>query len=196
MFLITITLANDKTKSWADGEFRGRGHAIRPLSHANPSLTPRSAQSIALLVVGLVLIIAFIAYERLYAPHPLIPLHLLLNKTVIICFIIALLHPIAGRIVGGFYFTFLLVAAEQGNKWATRLSNISSFSGTVMAVLAGFAVRYTRRIKYVVIFGFMCQVLGTGLMIRFRTSTNSRAELAAVQVGPVARLGEVQRRVG
>jgi SIT family siderophore-iron:H+ symporter-like MFS transporter len=111
-------------------------------------------------VVGLVLIAAFIAYERLYAPHPL-----------------------AGRIVGGFYFTFLLVAAEQGNKWATRLSNISSFSGTVMAVLAGFAVRYTRRIKYVVIFGFGCQVLGTGLMIRFRTSTNSRAELAAVQVG-------------
>jgi len=57
-----------------------------------------------------------------------------------------------------------------------------------MAVLAGFAVRYTRRIKYVVIFGFMCQVLGTGLMIRFRTSTNSRAELAAVQVGSGARV--------
>ncbi|KAI5449653.1 hypothetical protein NCC49_004203 [Naganishia albida] len=158
MFLVTITLANNKTKSWAD------------------------AQSIALLVVGLALIVAFILYERFYARHPLIPLQLLTNPTVIICFVIALLHPVAGRIVGGYYFTFLLVAAEQGNKWATRLSNISSLSGTVMAVAAGFAVRYTRRIKYVVIFGFICQTLGTGLMIRFRTSTNSRAELAAVQV--------------
>lgn len=128
------------------------------------------------------MIVAFILYERFYARHPLIPLQLLTNPTVIICFVIALLHPVAGRIVGGYYFTFLLVAAEQGNKWATRLSNISSLSGTVMAVAAGFAVRYTRRIKYVVIFGFICQTLGTGLMIRFRTSTNSRAELAAVQV--------------
>jgi len=41
MFLITITLANNKTKSWADGEFRGRGHTIRPLSHANPSPLPQ-----------------------------------------------------------------------------------------------------------------------------------------------------------
>ena len=121
-------------------------------------------------------------YERLYAPHPLIPFQLLANRTVIICFVIALLHPIGGRIVGGYYFTFLLVAAEQTNKWATRLSNIGSFSGTILAVAAGFAVRYTRRIKYVVIFGFICQTLGTGLMIRFRTSTNSKAELAAVQV--------------
>jgi SIT family siderophore-iron:H+ symporter-like MFS transporter len=133
-------------------------------------------------VVGIALLIAFVFYERLYAPHPLIPFALLANRTVIICFIIALLHPIAGRIVSGYYFTFLLVAAEQTNKWATRLSNIGSFSGTVLAVAAGFAVRYTRRIKYVVIFGFICQVLGTGLMIRFRTSTNSKAELAAVQV--------------
>lgn len=141
-----------------------------------------SAQSIALLVVGLSMIVAFILYERFYARHPLIPLQLLTNPTVIICFVIALLHPVAGRIVSGYYFTFLLVAAEQGNKWATRLSNIGSMSGTVMAVAAGFAVRYTRRIKYVVIFGFICQTLGTGLMIRFRTSTNSRAELAAVQI--------------
>lgn len=142
----------------------------------------RVAQSIALLVVGLALLGAFVCYERFYSPHPLIPFQLLTNRTVIICFVIALLHPVAGRIVGGYYFTFLLVAAEQGNKWATRLSNIGSFSGTVMAVAAGFAVRYTRRIKYVVIFGFICQTLGTGLMIRFRTSTNSRAELAAVQI--------------
>ncbi|KAJ9099689.1 hypothetical protein QFC20_005621 [Naganishia adeliensis] len=159
MFLVTITLANNKTKSWADGD---------PIHR--------------LAVVGLALIVVFILYERFFARHPLIPLQLLTNPTVIICFVIALLHPVAGRIVSGYYFTFLLVAAEQGNKWATRLSNIGSLSGTIMAVAAGFAVRYTRRVKYVVIFGFICQTLGTGLMIRFRTSTNSRAELAAVQV--------------
>jgi SIT family siderophore-iron:H+ symporter-like MFS transporter len=140
------------------------------------------AQSIALLVVGIALLVAFVLYERFYAPHPLIPFALLANRTVIICFVIALLHPVAGRIVSGYYFTFLLVAAEQTPKWATRLNNIGSFSGTILAVAAGFAVRYMRRIKYVVIFGFICQVLGTGLMIRFRTSTNSKAELAAVQV--------------
>jgi SIT family siderophore-iron:H+ symporter-like MFS transporter len=61
-----------------------------------------------LLVVGVALLVAFVCYERFYAPHPLIPFQLLTNRTVIICFVIALLHPVAGRIVGGYYFTFLL----------------------------------------------------------------------------------------
>lgn len=82
MLFVTITLANSRTSKWSD------------------------AQSICLLVFGALLIAAFVVYERFYAPHPLLPFHLLKNKNVIGCVLIALFHPMAGRIVGGYFTTF------------------------------------------------------------------------------------------
>lgn len=82
MVFVTFTLANSRTSKWSD------------------------AQTICLLVFGFVLIIAFGLYERFYAPHPLLPFKLIKRKTVIGCVLIALIHPMAGRIVGQYFVTF------------------------------------------------------------------------------------------
>ena len=50
-----------------------------------------------------------------------------------------------------------------------------------MAFITGLLARYTRRLKPLIIIGFCIEVLGLGLMIRFRTATNSQVELAVVQ---------------
>ncbi|ORY92512.1 major facilitator superfamily domain-containing protein [Leucosporidium creatinivorum] len=158
MILVTITIANGKGSKWSD------------------------AHCIALLVVGGVCSIAFILWERFFARHPLIPFALLSNRTVIVCFIIALVHPTAGGIVGGYLYTFLVVAGNQSTVSATRIGSIASFSGTLCAALAGVIVRYTRYLKPIIIFGFCVEVLALGLMIRYRGSTNSQGDLAMVQV--------------
>lgn len=64
------------------------------------------AHAIALLILGGLFIIGFGLYEHYYAPHPLIPFRLMRNKTVIGCMLIALIHPMAGRIVSGYLNTF------------------------------------------------------------------------------------------
>ena len=111
------------------------------------------AHCIALLVVGGVCSIAFVLWERFGARHPLIPFRLLTNRTVIVCFIIAILHPVAGSCVSGYLYTFLVVAGNQSVLSATRIGQISGFSGTLCAALAGVIVRYTRYLKPIIIFG-------------------------------------------
>ena len=78
MILVTVTIANGKGSHWSDG------HCI------------------ALLVCGGVSVIAFGIWERFGARHPLIPFGLLTNRTVIVCFLIAIIHPAAGGVIGSY----------------------------------------------------------------------------------------------
>ncbi|OCF32227.1 hypothetical protein I316_06141 [Kwoniella heveanensis BCC8398] len=158
LFFVTITLANSRTARWSD------------------------AHSIAQLVVGFVLICGFVVWERFYAPHPLLPFALLRRKTVIGCTLIALFHPMAGRIVGGYLTTFFQVAAEQSIISTSRLTSFPTIAGTVTAIFGGLAARHFRMLKPFIILGFVMEVLAIGLMIRFRRSTNTQGELAVVQL--------------
>lgn len=126
--------------------------------------------------------VGFAVYEKRYAPHPLIPFYLLKNKDVIGCLLIALFHPMSGRIVNGYFYTFLLVARDESYLSASRLTSIPSFSATVVAIIGAILVRHFRRLKPALILGFTVQTLAYGLMIRFRQSTNSRAEIIIVQI--------------
>lgn len=91
MFFVKITLANSQMARWSDR--KSAYHRACTLSH----LMRRAAHSIALLAVGSLSIIAFAAYERIYAPHPLLPFKLIRNKTVIGVLLLALIHPVSGR---------------------------------------------------------------------------------------------------
>jgi SIT family siderophore-iron:H+ symporter-like MFS transporter len=126
--------------------------------------------------------VGFAVYEKRYAPHPLIPFYLLKNKDVIGCLLIALFHPMSGRIVNGYFYTFLLVARDESYLSASRLTSIPSFAATVIAIIGAILVRHFRRLKPALVLGFTVQTLAYGLMIRFRQSTNSRAEIIVVQI--------------
>lgn len=49
-------------------------------------------------------------------------------------------------------------------------------------ILASLLAAKLRTLKWFIVAGFCLQALGTGLMIRYRTSTNSVGELAVVQI--------------
>ncbi|SCV73286.1 BQ2448_7212 [Microbotryum intermedium] len=182
MVLVTVTIANGLGSKWSDGTLLEVDWATSQLlAEALTSAKP-TAHCIALLVVGGVCCIAFVLYERYFARHPLIPFSLLSNRTVIAALVIALFHPMASGVVSSYFYTFLYIAANQSVQSATRISSISSFSGTLCAVVVGVLVRYTRHLKSFVIFGAAIEVFAYGLMVRLRQSTNSQAELAIVQV--------------
>lgn len=88
----------------------------------------------------------------------------------------------SGRIVNGYFYTFLIVARDETYLSAGRLTSIPSFAATVVAIIAAIATRYIRRLKPVLIMGFAIQTLAYGLMIRFRQSSNSQAEVIIVQI--------------
>ncbi|GAA5850578.1 hypothetical protein JCM5353_006807 [Sporobolomyces roseus] len=158
MILVTVTIANGKGSHWSDG------HCI------------------ALLTVGGVCIVAFGLWERFVARHPLIPFTLLTNRTVIVCFLIAIVHPAAGGVIGSYFYTYLLVAADQTTLSATRITSLAGFVSTLTAAFSGIVARYLRYLKPIVIYGFCVEILAFGLMIRYRGAGASQGDLAAVQV--------------
>ncbi|GAA5899277.1 uncharacterized protein JCM6883_005166 [Sporobolomyces salmoneus] len=158
MILVTVTIANGRGSHWSDG------HCI------------------ALLVCGGVSVIAFGIWERFGARHPLIPFSLLTNRTVIICFLIAIIHPASGGVIGSYFYTYVLVAADQTTLSATRITSLAGFVSTLMAACSGIAARYIRYLKPIIIFGFCVEILAFGLMIRYRGAGATQGDLAAVQV--------------
>ncbi|GAA5961238.1 hypothetical protein JCM3765_002881 [Sporobolomyces pararoseus] len=158
MILVTVTIANGKGSHWSDG------HCI------------------ALLVCGGVSVIAFGIWERFGARHPLIPFGLLTNRTVIVCFLIAIIHPAAGGVIGSYFYTYVLVAADQSTLSATRITSLAGFVSTLTAAFSGIVARYIRYLKPIVIFGFCVEILAFGLMIRYRGAGATQGDLAAVQV--------------
>lgn len=65
---------------------------------------------------------------------------------------------------------------------ATNVTAYSSVVGTVTGIIMSLAAAKLRTLKWFIVLGFCFQLLGTGLMIRYRTSTNSYAELVVVQL--------------
>ncbi|BGP15718.1 hypothetical protein JCM10213_006111 [Rhodosporidiobolus nylandii] len=158
MLLTIITIANGRGSHWSD------------------------AHSIALLTVGGILVIAFVFWERFGARHPLIPFHLLTNRTLIVCMCIAVIHPVAGSVIGSYFYTYILVATGESTLSATRITSIASFTSTLTAAAMGIVVRYLRYLKPILIFGFCIEVLAFGLMIRYRGTGATTGDLIAVQV--------------
>ncbi|KWU46655.1 putative siderochrome-iron transporter [Rhodotorula sp. JG-1b] len=158
MLLTIVTIANGKGSHWSD------------------------PHSIALLTCGGFFVICFILWERFGARHPLIPFSLLKNRTVIACFVIAIVHPAAGGVIGSYFYTYVLVAANETTLSAKRITSLASFTSTLTAAVMGIAVRYIRYLKVIIIFGFCIEVLAFGLMIRYRGAGATAGDLAAVQV--------------
>ncbi|KAK8850768.1 hypothetical protein IAR55_004688 [Kwoniella newhampshirensis] len=158
LFLVTLTLANSRYNSWSD------------------------AHTIAQLIVGSVISIGFVVWERWFAPIPLLPFALIRRKTVIGCCLIALWHPLAGRCVSTYLYTYLQVAANQSQVSATRITSFPTIGGWVTAVMGALLARRFRMLKPIIILGMFIETLATGLMLRYRTSGSTQAELAIIQV--------------
>ncbi|ORX39833.1 major facilitator superfamily domain-containing protein [Kockovaella imperatae] len=158
LLFVTLTLANSQTAHWSD------------------------AHSIVQLVIGAIVIVAFVLWERYYAPHPLLPFALLKRKTVIGCCLIALWHPMAGTISAGYLTTFLQVAAGQSVISTQRITSFPAVAGWICAIVGAWVARRFRVLKPIIIAGAAIETLAIGLMIRYRTSTNTQAELAVVQL--------------
>ncbi|KAK6906703.1 hypothetical protein I203_100690 [Kwoniella mangroviensis CBS 8507] len=77
---------------------------------------------------------------------------------------------------------YLQVAADQSQVSATRITTFPTIGGWVTAVIGALIARIYRVLKPIIIFGMFIETLATGLMLRYRTSHNSQAELAIIQV--------------
>lgn len=86
--------------------------------------------------------------------------------------------------INSYLYTVLVVSFGESAKSATRITSLYSFTAMLTGTIAGFVVRYVRRLKWCAVLGALLYTFGLGLMIKFRTSgDNGYAGVIGAQIG-------------
>lgn len=124
---------------------------------------------ISMLVVGVVLLIAFVLWERFFASCTFIPYSLLLDRTVSgACLLTAALFC-TYSLWASYLSSFLLVVKGLDVKNASFVVQTITIVGIVVAILVGYFIHRTGHFKAVSLYvALPILILGQGLLIYFR----------------------------
>ncbi|PNY23296.1 Uncharacterized protein TCAP_06764 [Tolypocladium capitatum] len=149
-----------------------------------------SAQVLAPLIIGLVGLVGFFAFEGVtrLAPNPMVPLHLFGNRTSLVVFIITFLQGIV--IVAVLYFLpvyFQAVLLSSPERAGVQLLPMVMLQ-IVFAILGGNLLQKTGAVRTLHASSFAGMVLGIGLLTTL-DQHSSTAEWAVFQVILASALG-------
>ncbi|KAI5843276.1 major facilitator superfamily domain-containing protein [Tricharina praecox] len=137
---------------------------------------------IACFVIGGVALLLFPVWES-RAPHPIVPLELFKNRTVVAGCTLGLFYFAAFFLsVQPYFFSYLVVARDHGPVAAGHIVHIFSFACTVAVLGAGAVIKRVGEYKRILLVGVAAYTTGIGLMLRFRTREASTAAVVIVQV--------------
>ncbi|GAA5868058.1 hypothetical protein JCM8547_000791 [Rhodosporidiobolus lusitaniae] len=156
--LIPLTLVNKATLWWDSGKI------------------------IAMLTVGGVVLIAFVAYERFLAVKPLFPARFFKSSTVVCCALIGFFDFVSFYLQYTYQYSFIAVTKGWSTVDQGYFAYTQTLTLTFAAICAGFYQLYFRRTKWLMFFGLLVRLLGIGLMIKSRGAHGSTGFLVITQV--------------
>ncbi|KAI4169854.1 MAG: hypothetical protein LQ343_005403 [Gyalolechia ehrenbergii] len=157
---------------------------------------------IAMVVVGCVCLVVFPLWESSgkLAPRPFLSLRLFKNRTVVAGCAIGFFYfgklPIESRrsssiltreavfytSVQPYFYSYLQVVQNDSVTAAGHITQTFTFTSTVSSIIIGLLIKYTHHYKYFITAGAAIYLLGTGLMIRYRTEASSTAQIVGTQI--------------
>lgn len=130
----------------------------------------KSPLIIGLLVAGVVVIAAFVLWERGSAPKTFIPFDLLRDRNVAGSCVLGAVLFISFCCWNSLFSSFLQVVNGLSVTEASYVTQIYNIGSTFFAIFAGIVIRYTGRFKSMTLYGAIpIYTLFMGLMIHFRT---------------------------
>ncbi|KAH0005585.1 MFS general substrate transporter, partial [Aureobasidium melanogenum] len=136
--------------------------------------------------IGICLIPVFVLYER-RAPHPLVPFHLLKDRSVWAALGVACMLNSIWYMQGGYLYTVVVVAFDQSILSATRITSLYSFVSVLTGVALGLLVRFVKQIRHLkpfIVFGTLMFMVAFGILLRFRGGL-SQSSYAGIIAGEV-----------
>ncbi|GKZ28516.1 hypothetical protein AbraIFM66950_008375 [Aspergillus brasiliensis] len=128
----------------------------------------RSAKIIAMMVVGFVVLVGFVCYERWGAPKPFIPYHLIANRTVIGACLLDITYQVSYYCWASYFTSFLQVVYNTSLTQAGYISAIFDLMDPIWLIGCGYLIRVTGRFKWLLMWALPLYLLASGLMIYFR----------------------------
>ncbi|KAJ0383164.1 hypothetical protein COL922a_011056 [Colletotrichum nupharicola] len=137
---------------------------------------------IALIILGGFILILLPMYEKFLAKHPIMPGHYFRNVTIVLCLFLIASDSIGFSCTHTYLYSWSTVARGFSARDATFFQYTNGVMQCVMGIIAGLAMAYTRRYKWLLISAAVIRMIGYGVMIRLRGADNSVAELFVVQI--------------
>jgi nitrate/nitrite transporter NarK len=137
---------------------------------------------IAMIVLGILLFPTFVIYERFLAPVPFLPWKYLKEPTI---FGSCLLYGVMFLSVfcwNAYFNSYLQVVHRLSIQNAGYILNSFSLTSAVFGPLIGMLISYTGNFKWVAYTGVPITLLGTCLLIPFRTPSTNPGVLAFTQI--------------
>ncbi|KAF6830630.1 siderophore iron transporter mirb [Colletotrichum plurivorum] len=143
LLLLPFSLVRYTTKGWAAGHI------------------------IAMIILGVILLVAFGFWERLYAATPLVPWKNLKDRTILGSAAVALVISLSFSSWDSFFSSYLQVVHRQTISQAGFILNIYTIASCTWGPIVGLLIRQTNRYKWIAISAIPVACLSTGLLIHF-----------------------------
>ncbi|KAK6213812.1 major facilitator superfamily transporter [Colletotrichum tabaci] len=137
---------------------------------------------ICLIIFGVVSLVLFAVWERYFAKVSLFPYQFLKDRTVLgACLVYGIMFA-SIYCWDSYYQSYLQVAHNQDITSSGYILNAFSLTSAIISPFIGVAIRYTGRFKYIALAGVPICVLGTALLVHFRTPSTSVGYLVMCQI--------------
>ncbi|KAJ0414598.1 major facilitator superfamily domain-containing protein [Aspergillus carlsbadensis] len=134
----------------------------------------KQAKIIAPLVIGVLCIPVWIYWEKT-CKHPMIPFKLLKDRAVWGAIGIAIMLNTAWSLQGTYLYTVLIVAFDESNLSATRITSLYSFASVITGCILGLIVIKVRRLKPFIVAGTLLFTAAFGILYNFRGGSGGSA---------------------
>lgn len=137
---------------------------------------------IAMIVVGFVMLGAFLLWELRFAPTPMFNFSLLTDRTIIGACLLDATYQLSYYCWNNYYTSFLQVVNNLSIAEAGYVSNTFDVVSGFLLLGTGFVIRRTGRFKWTLYIAVPLYIFAQGLMIYFRRPNQSVGYLVMCQI--------------
>ncbi|KAH7147130.1 major facilitator superfamily domain-containing protein [Dactylonectria estremocensis] len=141
LILLPFTLAEDANGGWGN------------------------ASIIAMLVVGFVLLIAFVLFEVYLTAKPLMTKRILKNRTFLAAVTIYTFNQMASAVRNTYFSSYIYIIKQWTPYQWTIFMGITTMGLSIFGPIVGLIQRKTHRYKSMVVFGAGARMIGYGLLV-------------------------------
>ncbi|KAF2853038.1 siderophore iron transporter-like protein mirB [Plenodomus tracheiphilus IPT5] len=137
---------------------------------------------IAMIILGILLFPVFVFYEAKIAPVQFLPWKYLKDATIVGSCLLYGVMFLSIFIWNTYFYSYILVVHRQNITHAGYIVNSFSLASSTFSPFVAWVISYTGNFKWTAYSGVPVVILGTALLIPFRTPSTSPGVLALSQV--------------
>ncbi|KAL4912862.1 major facilitator superfamily domain-containing protein [Aspergillus aurantiobrunneus] len=136
----------------------------------------------ALIVLGGLVLLSLVPYEKYLSRHPVVPVRYLRKLSVVISVLMGCIDNIGYGATHTYLFVWSMVSHNFSPRDAQFLTYTNGVAQALMGMGTGLLMYRYRTYKWIGVAGAVIRMVGYGVMVRLRTNESSIAELFIVQL--------------